>query len=65
MNLMHRIRLELTRRALTLRVELAPESDRPAVVETHSGEITLATGPGLAKTRPSNVIPLLRKVGAR
>jgi hypothetical protein len=61
---MHRIRLELTRRALTLRVELAPESP-PAVVETHSGEITLATGPGLAKTRPSNVIPLLRKVGAR
>ncbi len=43
---------------------LATESP-PAVVETHSGEITLATGPGLAKTRPSNVIPFLRRVGQR
>lgn len=59
---MHRIAIEITRRALTLRVELAPESDRPAVVETHSGEITLATGPGLAKTLPRNVLPRLRLV---
>lgn len=60
---MHRIAIEITRRALTLRVELAPESsDRPAVVETHSGEITLATGPGLAKTLPRNVLPFRRVV---
>lgn len=61
---MHRIRIELTRQAFTVRVELAPESDRPAVVETHSGAITLSERPGLAKTRPSNVVPFLRKAGA-
>jgi hypothetical protein len=66
---MHRIALELTRRALTLRVELTPDSERPVV--STQGVITVA-GPGLAKTRatsltcPSNVVPFpFRKVGTR
>jgi hypothetical protein len=64
---MHRIALELTRRALTLRVELTPENSAPSVIETQ-GAITVSDGPGLAKTRPSNVVPfsqLLRKAGSR
>lgn len=44
------------------RIPIAPESDRPAVVETHSGAITLSERPGLAKTRPSNMVPFLRRV---
>lgn len=60
---MHRIALELTRRALTLRVELSPEESAPAVVETR-GAIVASERPGLAKTRPGNVLPL-RKAGSR
>lgn len=57
---MHRIAIELTRRALTVRVELTPESDRPAVVVTR-GE-TDSGAPGLAKCPPSNVVPFARTV---
>lgn len=59
---MQRIRIELI--AIRAIIELAPESP-PAVVETHSGAITLSERPGLAKTRPSNVVPFLRGVGGR
>lgn len=61
---MHRIALELTRHALTLRVELVPQDTAPAVVETR-GVIPASERPGLAKTRPSNVVPFVRKAGGQ
>ena len=54
---MHRIAIELTRRAFTVRVELTPEESAP-VAAVPRGVINAGERPGLAKTRPSNVVRL-------
>jgi hypothetical protein len=57
---MPRIQIQLTREAITVRVELSAVNDSsPQVIET-SGEL-LSERPGLAKTR-SRALPAARKV---